>query len=112
MIRLHSVDLPAAVYQVENYQYLPAASGQVRWNGNTKQFEVCDTNGIWLQINNSIELRNSKELTEVLEWAKKKMNDEKKLDNLAKDYPVIRNLKEKLDMIVTLVEDNESNKVS
>ena len=62
-------------------QYLlPAQSGQVRWNGNTKEFEVCDNqSGNWYRINPEIELGCDSELADVIQWAKRKMVEEKKL---------------------------------
>lgn len=89
-------------------QYLlPAQSGQVRWNGNTKEFEVCDNNsGNWYRINPEIELGCDSELAEVVQWAKKKMEYDRKLEKLMREYPAVKDAKEKLDIILKLVEDS------
>jgi len=50
MIKIKSYTQPI-VWQVDNRYLLPAQSGQVRWNGNNKEFEVCDNNsGNWYRI--------------------------------------------------------------
>ena len=88
-------------------QYLlPAQSGQVRWNGHSKEFEVCDNNsGNWYRINPEIELGCDSELAEVVQWAKKKMEYERKLEKLMREYPAVKDAKEKLDIILKLVEN-------
>lgn len=92
-------------------QYLlPAQSGQVRWNGHNKEFEVCDNNnGSWYRINPEIELGCDSELAEVIKWAKKKMHYEQKLEKLMREYPAVKDAKEKLDIILKLVEDEQTN---
>lgn len=103
MIRITSHTQPI-VWQIDKEYLLPAQSGQVRWNGNRKEFEVCDNqSGTWYRINPEIELRSDSQLVEVLEWAKKKMVEEKKIEELAKQYPAVKDLKEKLDIIIKLV---------
>lgn len=107
MIKIHSNTQPI-VWQVNNDHILPAASGQVRWNGNSKQFEVCDNinGGMWYKIDNTVELRNDPELAEVILWAKKKMQSERKIEELAKQYPAVKDAKEKLDIILALVQND------
>ena len=109
MIRITSRTQPI-VWQVDNRYLLPAQSGQVRWNGNNKEFEVCDNNsGNWYRINPEIELRNDDQLSEVIDWAKKKMEYDRKLEKLMKEYPAVKDAKEKLDIILKLVEDGQTN---
>jgi hypothetical protein len=107
MIKIQQTNQPV-VWQVNNDYLLPATSGPVRWNGSSKQFEVCDNqnNGMWYKIDNTIELRNDPQLNEVIMWAKKKMQEEHRIEELAKQYPAVKDAKEKLDIIVKLVQDN------
>lgn len=108
MIKIISKDQPI-VWQVDRQYLLPAQSGQVRWNGNNKEFEVCDNNtGNWYRIHPEIELRSDPELADVVVWAKKKMHQEQHLEKLMQQYPAVRDAKEKLDIILKLVE-NEDN---
>ena len=92
-------------------QYLlPAQSGQVRWNGHTKEFEVCDNqSGNWYRINPEVELGCDSELADVIQWAKKKMEYERKLEKLINEYPAVKDAKEKLDIILKLVEDGQTS---
>lgn len=107
MIRITSKHQPI-VWQIDKQYLLPAQSGQVRWNGNNKEFEVCDNNsGNWYRISPEVELRNDPELIEVIEWAKKKIIEEKHIEELAKQYPAVKDAKEKLDIIVKLVQDEK-----
>lgn len=99
------------VWQVDRQYLLPAQSGQVRWNGHTKEFEVCDNNsGNWHRIHPEIELRSDPDIGLIIEWAKKKMLEDERIDKLVKEYPAIKDTKEKLDILIKLVQDNESIK--
>lgn len=105
MIKITSKYQPI-VWQIDKQYLLPAQSGQVRWNGHTKEFEVCDNqSGNWYRINPEVELRSDPELAEVLQWAKKKMEYERKLEKLINEYPAVKDAKEKLDIIVKLVQN-------
>ena len=107
MIKIQQSNQPI-IWQVNSDHLLPAASGQVRWNGSIKQFEVCDNqnNGMWYKIDNTVELRNDPQLTDVIMWAKKKMQEEQKIEQLAKEYTAVKDAKERLDIILKLVEDD------
>jgi len=106
MIKIESTTHPL-VWQVDKEYLQPATSGQVRWNGHNKCFEVCDNqSGSWYRINNTIELRSDPQIGEVLEWAKKRMEYDRKLDKLVNEYPAVKDAKEKLDIILKIVEDN------
>lgn len=112
MIKIQSNNQPI-VWQVDTSYLLPAQSGQVRWNGSIKQFEVCDNNsGSWYKINNTIELTNNTDITTVLDWAKKKMQEEEKLDKLMSQYPSLKSAKEQFDIVHKLVQQDEFIKQS
>ena len=106
MIRITSKYQPI-VWQIDKQFLLPAQSGQVRWNGHSKEFEVCDNqSGNWYRINPEVELGCDSELAEVIQWAKRKMLEEKRIEELAKQYPAVKDAKERLDIILKLVEDS------
>ena len=82
----------------------------MRWNGLSKEFEVCDNNtGNWYRINPEVELRSDPELLEVIEWAKKKMIEEKKIEKLAQQYTAVKDAKEKLELVMKLVQDEQTS---
>ena len=104
MIKIQTNTYPV-IYQVDRSYLLPSVTGQIRWNGSDKNFEVCDTYGTWLKIDNTVELMCSAEYIEVMEWAKKKIKEEKELEKLAALYPAVKDLKEKLDITLALVKE-------
>lgn len=106
MIKIQTYNYPI-VYQVDRSYSLPGITGQVRWNGNTKCFEVCDNtvSGSWIRIDNTVELSSDGQISDIINWAKKKMAEDEKIEKLAKEYPAVRDAKEKLDIIVKLVQD-------
>lgn len=110
MIRIEQTSYPL-VWQVDREYTLPAQSGQVRWNGYSKCFEVCDNvnDGRWYKINNTIELRSDPQIGEVLEWAKKRMEYEKKVEQLASQYTAVKDAKEKLELVMKLVQDEQTS---
>ncbi len=109
MIKIQQTSQPI-LWQVSREYMLPATSGPVRWNGSSKQFEVCDNNndGMWYRIDNTIELNSDPELADIMRWAKKKMQEEQRIEQLAKEYPAVKDAKEKLDIIVKLVQDGSN----
>jgi hypothetical protein len=109
MIKIEQTSQPI-IWQVNREHLLPATNGQVRWNGSTKHFEVCDNNnnGMWYKIDNTVELRSDPELADVMRWAKKKMQEDQRIEELAKQYPAVKDAKEKLDIIVKLVQDEQT----
>lgn len=76
-------------------------TGLVRYVGN--RLEVYDGSS-WQQIGGgSASVSLTGEAIEILDWAKKKKAEEKKLEELAEQHPGIKDLKEKLDLMVKLV---------
>ena len=108
MIRLRTVSANNGplIFQVDN-NFLPNSTGQVRWNGTTKEFEVSDNfTGNWQRINPDIELRNSIELENMMSWVKKKMQEEKELQELIQQYPSLENAHKQFLTVYTLVKQN------
>lgn len=104
MIRIQSKNVPI-VWQINTTYNLPSITGQVRWNGNTREFEVADPINGWHRIDPTVELESPNGTAEVLEWARKKMEFEKKLEKLASQYPAVKDAKEKLEIVMKLVQD-------
>lgn len=108
MIKIQSPNYPI-VWQIDKQYLLPAQSGQVRWNGSIKQFEVCDNNsGNWYKIDNTVELSCDPQYQQVLEWAKKKMAEDERIEKLAEKYIAVKDAKEKLEIVIKLVQDEDS----
>lgn len=73
-------------------------AGSVRYDGNTQNFQVFD-GAHWITISTMypmIEL--TPDVHELLQWAKKKRDQEYKLNDLIRQYPLLRSSKDKLDL--------------
>jgi len=104
MIRIKSKN-PPIIWQVDTTHNLPKISGAVRWNGGTSEFEVCDIRGTWHRIDPSVQMDGIPEIQEVLLWAKRKMLEEKMIEDLSDEYPAIKDTKEQLDTLIALLKN-------
>jgi len=85
------------------------ASGEVRYNNG--QLEVWDGSS-WRQVSQgytNISLEN--ELYEALQWARKKMQEERELEALAKEYPILEDAMRDLEVIKVLVRGKRNNDI-
>lgn len=83
-----------------------AGAGMVRYNPNMDQLEVSDGN-TWLPYNGSyatIEL--TPEMESLLDWAREKREEERKLEAMMEQYPALRKAKENFDMMLNLTKDD------
>ncbi len=88
---------PIFVAEKEDY-----SKHDFRWNNSTQKLQVFN-GSYWETIDASFQTELSSEDSEVIAWAKAKMQEEKKLTNLANQYPVVRDLKERLDLILAII---------
>lgn len=83
-------------------------AGMMRWNPNMNCMEVSDGSS-WKQFSTTIPTIDlTPDANEVLEWAKKKMTEEKKIDELCKKYPGLRKARDNFETFLRLVESEES----
>ena len=92
------------MYQMNNDYNRPQVTGAVQWNGNTKRFEVSCGTG-WIPIDNTVQISYAHDVFSLLEWVKEKKAQEEKLLKYADQYPSIKDAKEKLDILMTLVKE-------
>ena len=102
---------PPLLISLDNSHNMPAVNGAVRWNGTSKNFEVCDNYGTWLRIENTVQIQTSSEVEELLGWAKKKKNEEARYAELAQSNPTIKDLlktieeaKQQIEMVKILTQ--------
>lgn len=108
MIKVNSSS-PEIVFLTDSEFNQPSCSGAVQWNGTYKRLEV--SNGTtWVPIDNTLSLHLSPDVKTLLEWAKKKMIEEKEIEELAKTNSAISDLvtqikekKSQLEMVKTLI---------
>ena len=90
------------------------SAGMTRFNGNTQSLEVYDGH-TWMVISSSVaSVGLTGEAQGILMWAKQKMEDEVKLEKLAKEHPAInlaldnvKRAKTQLDAIIILSKEHE-----
>lgn len=104
MISIYSSSTPPLFYQQSIDYTLPPYTGVVQWNGAVKRLEVSTGTG-WTALDTNIRITTSHEVEEVLKWARKKMIEEQQLLAMADKYPAVSDLKEKLDIVMTLLKD-------
>jgi hypothetical protein len=82
-------------------------TGQVRYNPQTKNLEVYD-GMVWQELRGpDVNLTLSNNTEHILTWAEKKMQEEKDFQRLAEKYPALADAKEKLDIILALIKDEQ-----
>ena len=100
---------PNQVYMMASPPGSPAASGQLRYNNN--MIEVFDGSS-WRQVNqNYTNISLDVGMVEAIEWAKKKMQEEKELEKLAKEYPILEDAMRDLEVIKVLVKGKRNNDI-
>jgi hypothetical protein len=88
----------------------PGASGagMMRWSSNSGAIEVNDGNS-WVTVTPgyaTVELNPDTE--SLLEWARKKRSEEMRIKTLAEQHPGIKDLQEKLDIMLALVKEQDT----
>ena len=63
----------------------------------------------WFSIRETVNIRLQDETELAIEWAKKKMQEEKELEKLMGEYPNVKDLKEKLDILIAIVREEKNN---
>ena len=84
------------------------SAGMTRYNTSTQNLEVYDGNA-WLTMSNSAQISLDTETTEILNWARKKMQEESKLEDLMHRHPGLRDLYEKFELMKALCSKDEDN---
>ena len=85
-------------------------AGQMRFNTNSNNVEVWD--GVaWKEIsNNHVSVGLTGEAESLLDWARVKRDEDIKFKSLMESHPGIQDLKEKLDIMVSLVKQESTTK--
>lgn len=81
-------------------------AGLLRFNPNSSQIEVYDGMS-WLAINNNVMVDLGMDSKEAIEWAYKKMQEERKLKDLMAQHPGLKELHDKFEMMKALCMEEE-----
>jgi hypothetical protein len=93
-----------------------ASAGMTRWNGNTNNFEVYD-GASWMVLSSNVAtIGLTGDATNAITWALRKIEEESKLEKLAKEHPAINlalgNLKKakiQLDATIILSKEHDTS---
>ena len=83
------------------------SAGLVRYNGNTQNYEVYDGNTWMVMYMAAATVTLDYDVQNILNWARDKMAEDQRIKELAKKHPGIRDLQEKLEVMVALVQQQE-----
>ena len=90
--------------------------GAVRWDPYQSAF-LHYSGSYWNKIESNMTVTLLPSTVEVLEWATKKMNEEKMIKEYSEKYPAVRDIKERMDtlkdqmnVVLALVKDDTSVK--
>jgi hypothetical protein len=93
------------------------SAGMTRFNGNTQSLEVYDGHS-WMTISSSVaSVGLTGEAVSIMEWARKKMNEEAAIETLAREHPAINialdNLKKaKIQLDATIILSKEHDQTT
>jgi hypothetical protein len=83
-------------------------AGMVRYNSNMNCMEVNDGN-MWKQLGvNYANVELTGEAQSILDWAKKKMAEENRIDELCEKYPGLRKARDNYEVFLKLIQSEES----
>jgi hypothetical protein len=84
------------------------SAGMTRYNTSTQNLEAYDGN-TWLSIGASSQVSLDVSTLEVVNWAKKKMAEESRLEDLMKKHPGLRDTYEKFELMKALCQEEKHN---
>jgi hypothetical protein len=97
------------IYQNDNTYSMPNYTGTVQWNGIVKKFQVSTGSG-WHDIDNNVSYNVDQRILPIIDWAEKKMREEKELEEKAKNNPTLaallnqrKDIEEKIKTVEILV---------
>jgi hypothetical protein len=86
-----------------------SGAGMVRWNANMNTFEIND-GSMWKTINMDYTTVQMSPIAEsAIDWAIKKMNEERDLDELCKRFPGLEKARNNFEMFRSLAESALKN---
>lgn len=84
-------------------------AGMLRYNLNLQQLEVTD--GVtWFPLNSNATVDLGYDTKQAVEWAHKKMQEEKRLQDLIERHPGLKDLYDKFEMMKILCNEEEKQK--
>lgn len=93
------------------YQSYVSQTGVVRWNAQTQSLEVMGSGNDWHTLTNNSHTTVSldDDVVSSLLWIKKKQVEESELNALCEKHAGLKDLKEKFEVMLALVQNHEQN---
>lgn len=86
-------------------------AGQVHYNTDSQSLQVYDGQN-WIDIaKDYVTIQVDDDVRTVLDWAQRKMREERELEQLAKQYPVLEDAMRDLEVIKTLVKGKRNHDI-
>ena len=106
--------VPGTVTVYPNNYVSAMGTGNVRFNTSTQCLEVCDGSG-WVQLNMGFpQIGLTPDAESLLDWARKKRDEELQIEGLASTSPAINDLlnqinekRDQIKVIATLIKDEK-----
>lgn len=106
--------LTVGSYQTPYINMSTPSSGMMRYNGNTSSVEIYD-GSYWQQIHNLQDINLTPQANEILDWAKKKMQEEQLRTLLASTHPAVavalENLKRAEEQLQTTIHLSKEHEI-
>jgi len=91
---------------------MPWSSGSVYWDGSLRKYKIIDGNGNSTVVPTTHSIVQLDDRTKaVLDWAAKKMQEEAKLNDLCEKHPGLKETRERFEIMLALVKQDETNVV-
>ena len=85
--------------------------GDMRFNPNAQSIEVYDGQ-VWRELQQGhVQVSMTPAAEAAIDWARKKMTEEKELEELAKQYPILEDAMRDLEVIKVLVRGKRNNDI-
>lgn len=92
--------------------YIPhvSTSGMVRWNGMYQRFEVMDGDR-WIELDSNCQttIGLTNDVMSAILWAQDKQAEDAKLKELCEKHRGLKDLKEKFEVMLALVQEHEKD---
>lgn len=78
--------------------------GSVKYNTTTQNVEVYNGSS-WVPLTNSVHIEMDSHIKTAIDWARKKMDEERRIDELCEKFPGLRKAKDNYEVVLNLVKD-------
>ena len=101
--------MPATTYINTGPGYMNV--GEIRYNVSIQRLEVYDGQ-MWIELNTShASVGLTPDAEHAIDWARKKMDEERRIDELCEKFPGLKKAKDNYELMLNLVKDESIDKI-